>query len=354
MLARRSLWCSGMLTPTLFLLAIGLLGAFDIAWFHTWCAQLTRRTESRTEATLHVVRGFVYAAQFLVVPNVRLHGAWFAALVVLFVLDASIAVADVLSEPASREHLGGLAPFEYLTHIVLSVLVGGLLHSVFAATWGDWRAPTQVLLTSEVPLLLRAFMACMAVGAAAVSLLEALSLWEATWRAPRPIHVRVRLKTSLRALWDFTQNHHLHPSWDHRFSRIEMLANEITTGTTMKYEKDLGPVTIRGFGRYALHRPLKQSTFEFWSDDWRSLITRGAGLWRYTELPAGSVEFATSYTYAVRWGLLGRVFDRLVFRPAFQWYTEQSFERLARTHFPDGASKVLGANGRAPARFAEA
>jgi hypothetical protein len=343
-----------MLTATLFLLSIGLLGAFDIAYFHTWCARLTRRAESRTEASIHVLRGFVYGAQFLVVPNVRLQGAWFSALVVLFVIDASIAVADVLSEPASRKADGGLTPSEYLIHVVLSVLVGGLLHSVFATAWGDWREPTRVLFVTEVPWALRVFMACMAFGSVAVSLLEALSLWEVTWRAPRPIHVRVRLKTSLRALWDFTQDHHLHPSWDHRFSRIEMLGAEIKTGTTMRYEKDLGPFTIRGFGRYALHRPLKQSTFEFWSDDWRSLITRGAGLWRYTELPGGVVEFATSYTYAVRWGLLGRVFDRLVFRPACQWYTEQSFERLARTHFPDGASKVLGAHGRLPARFVEA
>lgn len=343
-----------MLTPTLFLLVIGLLGAFDIAYFHTWRGQLTRRAESRTEASLHVLRGFVYAVQFLVVPNVRLQGAWFFALVVLFVVDAAIAVADVLSEPASRKEQGGLGASEYLIHVVLSVLVGGLLHSVFSTAWGDWREPTRVLFVSEVPHSLRVFLALMAAGSAGVALLEALSLWEATCRAPKPIHVRVRLKTTLRELWDFTQNHHLHPSWDHRFSRIEMLADEITTGTTMKYEKDLGPVTIRGFGRYALHRPLKQSTFEFWSEDWRSLITRGAGLWRYTELPCGSVEFATSYTYAVRWGLLGRVFDRLVFRPLFQWYTEQSFERLARMHFPDGASKVLGVNGRLPARFVEA
>jgi hypothetical protein len=342
-----------MLSATLFLLAIGLLGAFDIAYFHTWRGRLTRRAETRTEARIHVARGLVYAIQFLLIPNVRLQGAWCWALVGLFVVDAAIAVSDVLVEPASRKAQGGLEPSEYLIHVVLSVLVGGLLHSVFSSAWGDWRQPTRVVLVSEVPPLLRSFMAGMAAGSIAVALLEALSLWESTWRAPKPIHVKVRLETSLRALWDFTQDHHRHPEWDHRFSRIELLDETIGTGTTMKYEKDLGPFVIRGFGRYALHRPMQQSTFEFWSEDWRSLISRGAGLWRYTELAGGRVEFATSYTYAVRWGLFGRVFDRLVFRPAFQWYTQQSFERLARDHFPKGASPVLGADGRTPARFVE-
>jgi hypothetical protein len=132
-----------------------------------------------------------------------------------------------------------------------------------------------------------------------------------------------------------------------------MLGAEINTGTLMKYERDLGPFTIRGFGRYALYRPLRQSTFEFWSDDWRSLIKRGSGLWRYLALDDGRVEFATSYTYGVRWGLFGRLFDRFLFRPAFQWYTEKSFERLAKDYFPKGASPVLGADGRKPSRFLE-
>lgn len=343
-----------MLTPTLFLVAIGFLGAFDIAYFHTWCGRLTRRRESRTEAWIHVARGVVYAAQFALVPNVRLEGAWFFALVALFLVDAAVAVSDVLIEPASRASQGGLSGAEYLMHIVLSVLVGGLLHAVFSSTWGAWALPARAAVVSDVPWALRALAACMAVGSLGVAALEALSLWEATWAPPTPIHVRVRLKTSVAALWSFTQDHRLHPAWDHRFSRIELHGDVIQTGTTMTYEKDVGPITIRGFGRYALHRLHRQSTFEFWSDDWRSLIARGVGLWRYTALPGGRVEFATSYTYSVRWGLLGRVIDRFVFRPAFQWYTEASFARLARNHFPEGASKVLGADGRRPARFAEA
>jgi len=34
----------------------------------------------------------------------------------------------------------------------------------------------------------------------------------------------------------------------------------------MRYERDLLGMTIRGFGRYKLHKPMRQSTFEFWSE----------------------------------------------------------------------------------------
>jgi hypothetical protein len=111
-----------------------------------------------------------------------------------------------------------------------------------------------------------------------------------------------------------------------------MLAEVIRTGTTMLYERDLlgGLFTIRGFGRYKLHRPMKQSTFEFWSDDPRSLIERGVGLWLYTPLADGTIDFFTAYTYRVRWGAFGRIVDRLIFRPAILWITRQSFKRLER------------------------
>ena len=231
-------------------------------------------------------------------------------------------------------------------------LVGGLLHTVFSITWGDWTGASEIEVTGALPGWIRILMALMAAGSVLVALAEALSLWESTWPAPKPIHVKVRLKTSLEALWALTQDHRLHPTWDHRFSHIEMLAAEIRTGTQMLYEKKLLGMTVRGFGRYKLHKPMQQSTFEFWSDDWRSLIRRGAGLWRYTPVDGQTIEFATSYTYEVRWGLAGRWIDRLAFRPAFQWFTEQSFKRLARRYFPEGASKVLGAAGRLPARFA--
>lgn len=120
----------------------------------------------------------------------------------------------------------------------------------------------------------------------------------------------------------------------------------------MRYETRVGPVLIRGFGRYKLHRPMTQSTFEFWSDDFRSLIRRGVGLWLYRALPDGRCEFSTSFSYEARWGVFGRFIDRLFFRPLFQALTEASFRRLARNYFSAPRALVLGRDGRLPRRFA--
>src|SRR5262249_17216151 len=125
--------------------------------------------------------------------------------------------------------------------------------------------------------------------------IETVALVEPMLPSPRPIHVSVRLPTTIANLWELTQDHRLHPSWDHRFDRITMLAadGEIRTGTCMLYEKTVFGMTIKGEGRYKLHRPLRQSTFEFGSDDPRSLIRHGVGLWLYRPCAPGIVEFST-------------------------------------------------------------
>jgi hypothetical protein len=157
-------------------------------------------------------------------------------------------------------------------------------------------------------------------------------------------------------IWRITQDHRLHPTWDHRFTEITMLSAPIMTGTCMRYEKRIAGMVVRGFGRYKLHRAMQQSTFEFWSDDRRSPIRRGVGLWRYVPAADGSVEFRTSYTYDVRWGLLGRVLDRVILRRWFQRETERSFARLRRAYFAGtdtGAhGPVAGRRGRKPEALA--
>jgi hypothetical protein len=348
-----------MLTACVLLFVMWVLGAFDIAWFHTHKARLTARPESRLEAWVHVVRGAVYAGQFALVPNVRFGGAWYLAFALLFVVDVVVAVADVAIEPASRRSQGGLPAGEYVMHIVLSVLAGAFLHAVFTGS-AAWRAlPTALTFEPHAPRALRLVLGAMAMTSLGIAAIEALTLIDASLPKPRPIHVSVVLHTTVDALWALTQDHRVHPDWDHRFSRIVMLpsaegttlAEPIRTGTRMLYEKTIFGVTIRGWGRYKLHKPPMQSTFEFGSDDPRSLIRRGVGLWLYRPLDGGRVEFATSYTYEARWGLLGRLIDRLAFRPLFQWETERSFRRLAERYFPAGASRVRGARGRKPARL---
>lgn len=354
-----------MLVPSVLLLVIGSLGAFDIAWFHTYKGRLVEKAECRSEVVLHVIRGVVYAVQFVVVPNVEMRGRWLALLALLFAIDIVVGVADILVEPKSRAPRGGLSGGEYLVHMVLSVLVGAELCSVAAHAFPLAHEPTAIAIVSSVPTWLRALLGAMAVGSLSCAVVEGLMLGESRRSAAAPIHVRVRLRAPLERVWNVTQDHRLHPSWDHRFDRIVMgHASDddalpvgspdprIGTGTTMRYEKRVLGVTIGGWGRYDLHKPMRQSTFAFGSDDPRSLIARGAGLWLYSDVGDGRVEMSTSYTYEVRWGVFGRRFDRLVFRPLFQLYTEASFRRLARDYFGERRPLVLGRDGRRPKRFA--
>src|SRR5262249_6466015 len=69
------------------------------------------------------------------------------------------------------------------------------------------------------------------------------------------------------------------------------------------------------------------SALKFWSNDSKSLIREGSGYWQYVPT-RGGVRFLTAYDYRVRFGLLGRAIDALVFRPLITWATAWSFDRL--------------------------
>ena len=73
---------------------------------------------------------------------------------------------------------------------------------------------------------------------------------------------------------------------------------------------------------------LRSSALKFRSDDLKSLILAGSGYWKYVPLPDGRMRFVTGYDYEVRFGILGRLIDRFVFRPIMGWATAWSFDRL--------------------------
>ena len=86
-------------------------------------------------------------------------------------------------------------------------------------------------------------------------------------------------------------------------------------------------VTVDGIGRYLQNSPPHHSTFEFESDDWKSLITKGRGIWQYEPMRDGTY-FKTVYDYGVRYGLAGRLLDYLLFRRLMQLATEWGFETM--------------------------
>jgi hypothetical protein len=148
------------------LLAIGHLGFFDVVYYHTYVCGLHRHVECQREVLWHTMRHFVYGCQFVVVANVRFHGAALLLLASLYAADIYIAWADVWEETESRRTLGGLPRGEYFMHIVLSVLVGCYLATVAQAVLPDSGLPAAVVIDPPaVPAWLRTYMTLMGIGA---------------------------------------------------------------------------------------------------------------------------------------------------------------------------------------------
>ncbi len=145
----------------------------------------------------------------------------------------------------------------------------------------------------------------------------------------QPIYVEALIDAPIEQVWRATQDPGEHRRWDARFGRIEPVPG--STPARFRYATTVLPgLTVAGWGVHAgeRRRPdgTRTSALRFGSDDPRSLIATGAGYWRYLPGPYG-VRFLTGYSYAPRWGPLGRLAD-LAFRPAFGWATAWSFDRL--------------------------
>jgi len=88
---------------------------------------------------------------------------------------------------------------------------------------------------------------------------------------------------------------------------------------------------VSGEGETVGHRRLDDgsasSALKFASAEPVSLILEGSGYWKYIPTADG-VRFLTWYDYRTRFGAVGAVVDRLIFRPLIGWATAWSFDRL--------------------------
>ena len=169
---------------------------------------------------------------------------------------------------------------------------------------------------------------------------------------PSPgIYVEIPILASLDCIWQLTQEPEAHGRWDLRFSRIEYLPRpDPAEPQQFLYETRLGfGLSIRGTGESRGERFLPDGTatsaLSFRSGDPKSLIHTGSGYWRYVP-SEGAVRFLTWYDYQVRFGAVGRWFDRTVFRPLIGWATAWSFDSLrlwAETGQPPETSRHLAA-----------
>ncbi len=325
-----------METSFYLLLIIAHLGLFDVLYFHNYKCKLHLRAECQREVFWHVWRHLIYALQFIWVANFRFHGFALLLLGVLYFFDIFIAWADVLEENKSRAAQGGLPRGEYFMHVVLSLLVGAYLIVTFQTIWADRNLATAIVYAPpEVPMFLRIFMTAMGVIALLTFSMD-LRKWlkfdeKTTPKKSNKIVVEAIIPCDAELLWERSQQPELHTLWDIRFSHIEYLEEKDENGfNLMDYRTKIGfGIEVKGIGRYLQNSPPKLSTFEFESDDWKSLITIGRGIWQYKPCAEGTY-FRTVYDYETRYGFFGEMIDSIIFRPIMQLGTEYGFETLRR------------------------
>jgi DoxX-like family len=146
------------------------------------------------------------------------------------------------------------------------------------------------------------------------------------------IYVEIPIHASMEELWEKTQNPQLHQRWDLRFSQIEYLPREGDEPQRFLYRTRVGfGLKIDGQGESVGERDgdggARTSSLKFWSEDPKSLIKTGSGYWKYVP-GENTIRFFTWYDYETRFGALGKLVDRCVFRPLLGWATAWSFDRL--------------------------
>lgn len=147
------------------------------------------------------------------------------------------------------------------------------------------------------------------------------------------IYVEILIRAPMDAVWAHTQTPALHERWDLRFSRIHYLPRMgDTEPQRFRYTTRLAfGFEVSGEGETAGQRDLtdgsRSSALMFGSDQTISIIREGSGYWKYIPTAEG-VRFLTRYDYRTRFGRVGWLFDRVLFRPAIGWATAWSFDRL--------------------------
>ncbi|MFC9602713.1 hypothetical protein ACFTTN_04535 [Streptomyces niveus] len=146
------------------------------------------------------------------------------------------------------------------------------------------------------------------------------------------LYVETRVRTDMETLWERTQDPAQHQRWDLRFTEIDYLPRPAGEPQRFRYAVRVLPfLTVSGTGVSAGESGgadgRRVSVLRFASPHPLSLLAEGSGYWRYVPTPDG-VRFLTGYDYRPRWGRLGAVADRWLFRPLMGWATAWSFDRL--------------------------
>ena len=108
------------------LITLGVIGAFDEAYYHQYVGKILWRKECLRENILHLIRAFSFSFIFFIFSCVELNGYYVLVLSFFFISDLVVGLLDIIEERNSRTFQGGILSGEYLTHMLLSFHLGAL------------------------------------------------------------------------------------------------------------------------------------------------------------------------------------------------------------------------------------
>src|ERR1700722_13499252 len=114
-----------MTSPLLWtLIAVQIaMGAFDTFYHHEMTERLAWRPSQRHELQLHGLRNMLYAALFLVLGWLEVHGLLAMAIIVVLAAEVVITLMDFVEEDVSRR----LPASERINHTLLALNYGAIL-----------------------------------------------------------------------------------------------------------------------------------------------------------------------------------------------------------------------------------
>jgi hypothetical protein len=120
----------------------GLIGAFDVLYYHIYTCRLFTRRQSAAENVTHFIRALLFAAFFLTLMHVEARGAYWWFYPALVTVEMINSMFDTYLEKSSRADQGGLPHGEYCLHVVLSVLMGAVMTAMLIDSWSYRALPT--------------------------------------------------------------------------------------------------------------------------------------------------------------------------------------------------------------------
>ena len=119
------------------------MGAFDTFYHHEMTERLAWRPSQRHELQLHGVRNVLYAALFLTLGWLEVHGIWAMIVIAVLVAEVVITLMDFVEEDMSRK----LPASERINHTLLALNYGAILVLLLPVLIG-WAGQSTAVTTA--------------------------------------------------------------------------------------------------------------------------------------------------------------------------------------------------------------